>query len=261
MDYRKIKSPLQLKEYGRNVQIMAEQMRLEPDREMRTRLANEIIRVMTILSPANKDLNDYKKKLWENLYQICDYDLDVDCPYEMSRPEAKLAPPRVVYQPFNSKFKQYGRNIEIMIQKAVATPPSPERDSLILLIANIMKQFLQGYANSYFNDNIIFEHLYILSGGKIKLTSQEATLRPGYALAKANLQGPQNVTSSNGPIMDPNRPKRALQPNTGGRSQMQNRRTHHHPVTNVTHYHPKKNNNNPGGYSNNNNSNNNYRKK
>lgn len=199
VDYRRLRSPLLLREFGRNVQIMAEMMMREPNRQKRTILAQDLIRVMAILSPANKDLQNYEQRLWESLYRYCEYDLDVDCPYHIEKPTPKPIPPKMIYQPFQSKFKQYGRNIELMIQKAVSMPPGQARTDLAVLIANIMKQFLQGYANSYFNDNIIFEHLAIISNGKILLSSQDVTLRPGYALAKANAQAPQNITSSNVP--------------------------------------------------------------
>jgi len=209
---------------------MAEHMRTEPNRNKRTVLAQEIIRVMTILSPANKDLLSYEQRLWESLYRFCDYDLDVDCPYEIERPLPKIIPPRMIYQPFHSKFKQYGRNIELMIQKAVGLPRGQERDDLVVLIANIMKQFLQGYANSYFNDNIIFEHLAIISNGKILLSSQDVTLRPGYALAKANAQAPQNISSSNVPP-----PKQRNSNHARSQGSSQNSHSHKRPSNHNSH--------------------------
>jgi hypothetical protein len=178
MDYHKIDEPLRVREYGRNIQIMTERMLAEPDSRRQAQMAHEIIRVMNTIAPPTKDLVDQKRKLWDNLFRISDYRLPTSIiPFRPPVPLRSVPPAHIPYQNYRSKYKPYGRNVELLVQKALAMPDSPERDRFILQIAQIMRTFLHNYSSGVTSDKVIFDHLADLSGGKIRLSEEEISLR------------------------------------------------------------------------------------
>lgn len=189
MDYHKIDEPLRVREYGRNIQIMTERMLAEPDSRRQAQMAHEIIRVMNTIAPPTKDLVDQKRKLWDNLFRISDYRLPTTIiPFRPPVPLRSVPPAHIPYQNYRSKYKPYGRNVELLIEKALAMPDSPERDRFILQIAQIMRTFLHNYSSGVTSDKVIFDHLADLSGGKIRLSEEEISLRQ---TAKQHSPNPQ----------------------------------------------------------------------
>ena len=76
MRYNISETPLRLKEYGRNIQGMVEYANSIEDRNLRTEVAHEIIRIMSNLNPNLKEIPDYKQKLWDHIHMISDYTLE-----------------------------------------------------------------------------------------------------------------------------------------------------------------------------------------
>ena len=81
MDYNTSREKLQMPEYGRNVLKMVEQLKSIADRERRNEQARAIVKVMEILNPQVHSQEDYEHKLWDHLYIISGFDLDIDSPY------------------------------------------------------------------------------------------------------------------------------------------------------------------------------------
>ena len=79
---------LYIPEYGRNVQKMVDYLKTIEDREKRNEQARAIIKVMEILNPAVHLEEDFEHKLWDHLFIISGFDLDMDAPYPMPAPES-----------------------------------------------------------------------------------------------------------------------------------------------------------------------------
>jgi len=173
MEYHRSANPLHLREYGRNIQLMAELLQQETDLEKQQRMANEIIRVMSILIPNNKDIAEFRKKLWEHLFRMTNYELTIETPFEIVKPEDRTPPTKIKYATNKTRYRQYGKNIELMVEKILEVEPGPPRDKQILLVINIMRQFLQYYGNTTPNDQTISDQLTVLSNGKIQLTVED----------------------------------------------------------------------------------------
>jgi hypothetical protein len=176
----KPEEPIRLHEFGRNVQQMVDRLKQEPDRDRRTLLAHEVVRVMATVVPTSRDILDFKKRLWELLFKMAGPDLDVELPFPIRR-EGEDAEPvrRLAYYQHHSKFKQYGKNIELFIQQAIAMPEGPERTAFILKVGTLMKQFLANADTGNPSDAVVFKHLYDLSGGQINLRPEEVSLKTG----------------------------------------------------------------------------------
>lgn len=157
-------------EYGRNVQRMIQYCCSIEDREKRTKTANFIINVMGLLNPTVKDSVDYKHKLWDHLYIISDFSLDVDAPYPPPPPlSLSTKPEHLSYHDKEIEYRHYGKNIALMIEKTADYPDGPEKEALITSIANQMKKSYLNWNRDSVTDEVIEKHLDLLSKGKLKL--------------------------------------------------------------------------------------------
>lgn len=170
MEYNTSRSKMSISEYGRNIQKMIEYTATIEDKEKRNRLAKAIINVMGQLNPHLRDVNDFKHKLWDHLFIMSDFKLEVDSPYPIpSRDILEVKPEKLSYPHKNIKYKHYGKNIELMIVKAIEMEESDEKNILIKMIANQMKKSYIAWNKESVTDETIFEHLEKLSNGKLKI--------------------------------------------------------------------------------------------
>lgn len=170
MEYNTTRSKMNISEYGRNIQKMIEQIMTIEDRDRRNYLARATISVMGQLNPHLRDVNDFKHKLWDHLFIMSDFKLDVDSPYPIpSRETLARKPEPLDYSSNNITFKHYGRHIEQIIDKACEMQEGQVKDALVKLIANHLKKSYLTWNRDAVNDEEIASHLNVLSNGRIKL--------------------------------------------------------------------------------------------
>ncbi len=159
-----------LKEYGRNTQKIVNYILTIEDREKRTKYANTLIELMKQINPGMRDAQDSYHKLWDHLYIMADFNLDVDSSYPM--PEKELLgrkPMRVPYNTHKLRFKHYGKNVELLIEKAIQMEDKADQDIAILYIGRLMKRFYSTWNKENIDDDIIIEHLKDMSNNKLPL--------------------------------------------------------------------------------------------
>jgi len=197
MKYKISDTPLKLREYGRNIQSMVEYLKTVEDKDKRTELAHEIVAIMSNLQPQIKEYPDFKQKLWDHLYLISDFDLDVEAPYEM--PEEDILGlrngPRMEYYDGIPAFRQYGRNVDLMIQHASEMEEGEEKKRYINLIANTMKQFLWNINRETTPEQVIAEHINDISKGKLNVKGEELTIHK-ITMSKSNNNNRHNGSSN-----------------------------------------------------------------
>src|SRR5690349_14553894 len=121
MEYNTVRTKMLMPEYGRNVQSMAEYLLTIEDRERRLKNAEAVIELMGILNPHLKQIEDYKHKLWDHLYQMTDFRLDVDSPYQPpTAEELRKKPEPLPYPQVKIRHKHLGRNLESLLQLGLA---------------------------------------------------------------------------------------------------------------------------------------------
>lgn len=170
MEYNTSREKLIIPEYGRNVQKMIEHAQTIEDRDERTKIAKQIVNVMALLNPSQRDVTDFRHKLWDHLFLIADFDLDVDSPFP--KPEADpvhIKPKRFHYPESGSRNRHYGKNVEMAIEKVSAMPEGPARQQAVKDLANFMKLCYLTWNTDTVNDDQIFRDLRRLSGGKIEV--------------------------------------------------------------------------------------------
>ena len=164
-------APLKLREYGRNIQMMVDQARVMDDDDMRNALVHEIVRIMINVNPQWKDIPDYQRKVWDHFYFLADFNIKVDSEFPMPLPEEVHSKPveSMPYHDGKPRFRQYGKNVDLMIKEAVIMEPSRKRDALVNLIANIMRMHLKHEDREANAQETIPQHLKILSKGDIDI--------------------------------------------------------------------------------------------
>lgn len=164
-DYNSTRSKLILAEYGRNVQNMVDHICTVPSKEERNRLAQVVIDMMGVLNPHLRDVSDFKHKLWDHLYIISDFKIDVDSPYPIpSKEEIHHKPQPLPYPQHRIRFKHYGHIVESMIEKAMAVTHEETRQKMTVGIANFMKMAYITWNKDSVNDQQIIQDLKELSG-------------------------------------------------------------------------------------------------
>lgn len=174
MEYNTNRTKLLMPEYGRNIQQMVEYCKSLPSKEERNEVAKTIVEFMGQRNPHLRDEENYKHKLWDHLYILADYDLDVDTPYPFpTREELDQKPNRMDYPSFENEYKFYGKSILQLIDRAIELEEGEEKEALIQVIANNMKKSYNVYNKEHVQDEVIFRHLKELSQDKLDLTGIE----------------------------------------------------------------------------------------
>lgn len=196
MLYNTSREHLLIREYGRHVQrIIARAIEIE-NREYRNKFANEIIELMGQLNPHLRNVEDFKHKLWDHLFIMSDFKLDVDSPYpKKTREEINRKPDRLPYPKSKIRFKHYGKHVEALVKKAKATEDEEKRAGFAHTIGNYMKLVYQNWNKENANDDVIKDDLRLLSDGELSL-DREANLN---LLSKGGYKPLPNQQSNNRP--------------------------------------------------------------
>jgi Domain of unknown function (DUF4290) len=169
-DYNTRRPQMVIPEYGRNIQKMIEHAISTEDRDERNKIAGAIISVMGQLNPHFRDIADFKHKLWDHLFIISDFKLDVDSPYPLPDKEVIFEKPEKMDYPTEKiKYKHYGKAIEDLIKVAVTFEEGDEKKALVETIANLMKKNYLAFNRDSVDDNLIVSDLKDLSNDKLHL--------------------------------------------------------------------------------------------
>ena len=188
MEYNTLRSKLIIPEYGRHIQQMVDHCLTIQDEQERNEFAEIIIEVMGELNPHLRDVPDFQHKLWDQLFIMSNFQLDVKSPYPIpTKKDTVDSKPNKVYYP-NAiyKYRYYGSNIRKMIDVAITWEEGEKQEGLFFAIANHMKKCYLKWNKDTVEDSVIFNHLYELSDGKIDLRNVED-----------NLVQPERIINSN----------------------------------------------------------------
>lgn len=173
LTYNTEKEQIVISEYGRCVQEMIKKLSEIEDRQQRTEAAKYIINVMVQMNPSIKQSNDYEHKLWDHLYMISGYTLDVDSPYAPPIPiERQSKPQHIGYQNNRIKYGHYGQYIIKMIEAASLEENDELREALAYSIASQMKRNYMEWNKSVVNDQVILNDLKTISGGRLTIEGE-----------------------------------------------------------------------------------------
>ena len=173
LTYNTEKEAIAISEYGRCIQEMIKKLPEIEDRQERTEAAKYIISVMVQMNPHIKESSDYEHKLWDHLYMISGYNLDVDSPYAPPIPvEQQSKPQHIGYQNNNIKYGHYGQYLIKMIEAASLEEDDEVREALAYSLAGQMKRNYMEWNKSVVNDQVILDDLKAISGGRLVIDDE-----------------------------------------------------------------------------------------
>lgn len=173
-EYNTERPHLILKEYGRNVQKLVEYIRSVPDKDKRTELAYTLIELIKQLTPTIKDQPEDPQRVWDDLYIIADFNLDINSPYPV--PERDILfkkPEKVAYPQSQVRFKHYGKNIEKLVKEALKMEDPQERQDAIIYLGKLMKTFYGNWNKETLDDSVILKDIQDMSGGALDMTIEK----------------------------------------------------------------------------------------
>lgn len=160
-----------LKEYGRNVQKLVDYIRTIPDKEKRTELAYTLIELIKQLNPTVRESVENPQRLWDDLFIIADFNLDVNNPFNPPEKDILSKRPMLVPYPQSEvRFKHYGKNIERLIKEAMKKEDPQEREEAVIYLGKLMKTFYGNWNKEILDDSVILKDIQLMSGGKLTMS-------------------------------------------------------------------------------------------
>ena len=173
MEYNTTRNHLIIREYGRHIQKMVEYLLALEDREKRQKNAYALIELMGFLNPHLKNVEDFRHKLWDHLFLISDFKLDVESPYPIpTRESLKAKPDALPYPKRYPKYNHLGKNIEIVIDKALQEEDSEKRQGFANAIAYYMKLTYSNWHKELVHDDNIQTELQTITKGELEFNNR-----------------------------------------------------------------------------------------
>lgn len=173
MEYNTTRNHLIMKEYGRHIQKMVEYLLSIQDKEERQRNAYAVIELMGFLNPHLKNVEDFRHKLWDHLFLISNFTLDVESPYPIpTRETLKARPERLKYPKRYPKFNHLGKNIEVVIDKALKEENPEKKQGFANSIAYYMKLAYSNWHKELVHDENIQSELSIMTKGELEFNNR-----------------------------------------------------------------------------------------
>ncbi|MGV3529948.1 MAG: DUF4290 domain-containing protein [Flavisolibacter sp.] len=172
MDYNTTRNHLSMREYGRHIQKMVEYLMTIEDRERRQANAQTVIELMGFLNPHLKNVEDFRHKLWDHLFFISDFKLDVDSPYPIPTKETyKSKPDPLPYPKRYPRFSHLGKNLELVIDKALKEENPEKRQGFANAVAYYMKLAYSNWHKDTVHDDAIQSELTNITQGQLEFTN------------------------------------------------------------------------------------------
>jgi Domain of unknown function (DUF4290) len=199
MEYNTTRNHLTMREYGRHVQKMIEHVLTIEDPERRQRQAYSVIELMGFLNPHLKNVEDFRHKLWDHLFLIADFKLDVKSPYPIpTRETLKAKPAPLPYPKRHPKFSHLGKNLEVIINKALKEENPEKKLGFANAVAYYMKLAYNNWHKEIVHDDAIQSELSSITNGQLTFTNtpfvkafrpqQENRDRGGYGKPRGKFQ-------------------------------------------------------------------------
>jgi hypothetical protein len=161
-----------MREYGRHVQGMVGHLLTIEDKERRQKNAQSVIELMGFLNPHLKNVEDYRHKLWDHLFLISDFKLEVESPYPIpTRESLKARPAALPYPKRYPRYSHLGKHLELIIAKAMAEENEEKRSGFAHIIAYYMKLAYNTWHKELIPDESIRSELNTITKGQLEFTS------------------------------------------------------------------------------------------
>lgn len=172
MEYNTTRNHLVIREYGRHIQKMVDHILTIEDKERRQKQAHVVIELMGFLNPHLKNVEDFRHKLWDHLFLISDFKLEVDSPYPIpTREKLSARPDPLPYPKRYPRYSHLGKNLEVVINKALKEEDPAKRQGFANAIAYYMKLAYNNWHKDQVHDDAIQQELTNITKGQLEFTN------------------------------------------------------------------------------------------
>jgi hypothetical protein len=172
MEYNTSRNYLTMREYGRHIQKMVDHLLTIEDKTRRQQQAQVLIELMGFLNPHLKNVEDFRHKLWDHLFYMSDFKLDVESPYPIpEKATYKAKPEPLSYPKRHPRFSHLGKNLELVIDKALAEENPEKRQGFANAIAYYMKLAYNNWHKDVVHDDAIQSELTNITKGQLEFTN------------------------------------------------------------------------------------------
>ncbi len=169
-EYNTDRPELILKEYGRNIQKLVNYVHDIKEDEKRKEYSYTLVELMKLINPALKEGNEFNQKLWDDLFIISKFELEVDSPYPKPSSEVlNRKPDTIGYNNHRLKYKHYGRNVELLIEKVTEIEDEQEKKDAIIFLGRLMRGFYGVWNKEVVDEEVIVNHISELSNDALSI--------------------------------------------------------------------------------------------
>ena len=174
VEYNTQKRKLTLREYGRNVQDLVSFLVKIEDKAERSQKAATMVDLMKQINPAVANMPEVEQKVWDDLHIISDFTLDIEGPFPTpSREILEKKPDRMAYNTNSITFRHFGKNIELLVAKAISFEDQEETEAAIIHIGKLMKTFIYSYNNDSIDDDVVYKNIRKLSNNQLDIDMEK----------------------------------------------------------------------------------------
>lgn len=196
-DYNTGRNHLNLREFGRNVQKIADHLLTLEDKEKRSRYATGLVELMRQVVPSIKDTPEDTQRLWDDLHLMTKFKLDVDSPFDMPDEHLENKPQKVAYNGHRINFKHYGHNMKLMVQEACKMEDEAQKHDAILHIGKLMKSYHMTFNKEIIDDEVLVKNIGIMSEGKLTIDIDKVKAENLFEPLYKEKIRPENTISTN----------------------------------------------------------------
>lgn len=172
MEYNTTRQPMIMREYGRHIQKMIDYVVSIEDPQKRQLQAQALIELMGFLNPHLKNVEDFRHKLWDHLFLISGFNLDVESPYPIPTKETLSKKPKPLpYPKRHPRYSHLGKNLEVVMDKALKEENPEKRQGFANAIAHYMKLAYSNWHNELVHDDAIRSELDAITNGQLSFTN------------------------------------------------------------------------------------------
>ena len=199
-NYNYTRRKLYLPEYGRHIQEMIDSLLEIEDRRERNRQARAVIAVMGNLNPLLRDTADFTHKLWDHMFIMSDFKLDVDSPYPIPTSMTLTpVPRRMDYPDEKVGLKHYGKYVKKVIRSLEGVRDQEAVQEVLGDIARYMRTKSYEYNQEHPNNEAIIKEIKRMSDYRISVDEDALSLiKSEYKQAPVRSKKPLYANKKNG---------------------------------------------------------------
>jgi len=176
LEYNTGRNYMVLPEYGRYLQKLSVSISELEDPEEQRAYIEKSIDIIIQLFPESKSVDNYREKLWHDLYYMSAFEIRALPPsgIKPTFEDQQLKPTKLEYPVHRLDYKHYGYNVHVMIKKALDMEEGPIKKEFVEVIGAYMKLAYKTWNKEHFvSDDMIRQDLLAMTKGALSIDEEK----------------------------------------------------------------------------------------